>query len=117
MQEVTSQVPEMVDGVLGVLAERFGTTGAHLWGVLIRQAYVDAAVWVVAFVTCVILLRIAGVRLGSTEEFSDGEFAWTAVTIVLASATGICLVGALLAIGGALNPEYFALNKILSAIP
>ena len=30
-----------VDQILEVLATRFGSTGEHLWSVLVRQAYVE----------------------------------------------------------------------------
>ena len=38
-----------VNEIIDVLAIRFGSTGAHLWGVLQRQAYVEAALAVVAW--------------------------------------------------------------------
>jgi hypothetical protein len=105
---------ENVGDILDALAVRFGATGEMLWAALIRQAYVEAALWGLALPLTGVCLWAAvrwSIRDGGRSE--PGPF--MAVSVV-AIATLFAIVGFMIALGSALNPEYYALSKILGAL-
>lgn len=53
---IMQQIPEMIDKTLGVLANRFGSTGEHLWEALVRYQF---AMGVATLACSVILFTIA----------------------------------------------------------
>lgn len=113
------QIPEVVDQTLQVLADRFGTTGIHLWGILVRQVYVNAVTAMSVF-----LLVSAGVALTGRQAVASwrdpiGASAsgfYAVVGILLALAWLGVLVWVLATIPLVINPEYSALTTILDAL-
>lgn len=53
------------------LAERLGTTGEHLWGVLVRQAPISGAIDLTVMAAWVLAVAWA-FRVGYVEETSSG---------------------------------------------
>ena len=106
---------------LTALAGKLGTTAEYLWGVLVRQAPISAAIeltllaaWVAACVWLVFFVRRN--TAGDKPKWSDEVtrlFAWTGVVLVCsmtAISGGNAISDALTAI---MNPEYWALRQIL----
>lgn len=116
------------------LAKQFNTTGQYLWGILVHQALVSGVlslVWVaIATVVTVKSIRtvkrayspatIDGVQYNTLQETfnEDGEvFVNIVIPALLIPIFFIVFCCALdNAITGLLNPEYWALDEMLSAI-
>ena len=108
------------------LADKFGTTVEHLWGVLVKQAVIEG---VYSLLLCVIwsavcyasanLIRNLSNKSASAEGSQDPALsvdalvfswiAWALVTLLV-----LCFVCTkLLYVGWIINPEYWALKQIL----
>ncbi len=117
MQEIPQQVSEVLD----VLAEKFGTTAAHLWEVLVRQAYVEGGLGVLAALFFSILsayaLKVLLPRAIAANEKARWPDAFTQGLVYGAALlSGLVAFACVLKIGYFLNPEYFALQEILKAV-
>lgn len=107
---------------LDLLAERMGVTAAHLWDVLVRQAYVNAVE--AGLFLALVLAAAAALRrwwrwwLGIEREWerTDKLLPLAIATAVVAAAGLAAVACAIDALGGVLNPEYYALSKVLSAL-
>ena len=116
--------------VLATLATNLGTTAEHLYGVLVKQAYIAAVtdllfalvyVGFTLFFAFVVRRKtsvpVSGDRYAQAEWTDDGAFfAHTAVWVL--AAIGVIVVGSCIhtVTTALMNPEYWALNKILSAL-
>jgi hypothetical protein len=121
-------VDEKTYALLKELSEKLGTTGEHLWGVLVRQAQISGiaellvivAWWSISFLGLKFIIKKT-TRIKDTDGYSiaewEGEgafFAWcgwsmyTAIILVLSGVEVVTIAGALL------NPEYWALKQLLS---
>lgn len=118
--------------LLEELAAKLGTTIEYLWNVLVRQATIDAIIKIifVAIITiCGIILYRYHIKFSKRDEnghntynsgcYDSGED--LSMTMILAAIIwGIAFVIACSTIPGIitgfLNPEYFALQHILSLI-
>jgi hypothetical protein len=111
--------------LLNQLADRLGTTAAHLWGVLIRQAYISAAVDVVQYaVIAYVAYRLARYtnwfcgldweKKCEASEYTGGVL--VAAWCVMALFVIIAFISIPTTIAALRNPEYWALNKVLTAM-
>ena len=125
--KVATKVAQTVGAVLDELGKRLGGTGAHLWTILVRQAYVSAIEFTllaaVSLVVAVSIYRKCVKAWGEYKEkkknsgyYGDGPEGLT----VLCSITGLVafiLTGfAIHALATLANPEYFALTTVLDAL-
>jgi predicted membrane channel-forming protein YqfA (hemolysin III family) len=104
---------------LDALAAKLGTTGEHLWGVLLRQARIEA--WsdlmlfvfalIVGCLSCFVFLKIS-------ERDDSNDFVPLAAICILLAIGALAFVvelpGAILT--EFLNPEYWALKHILAGV-
>jgi cytochrome bd-type quinol oxidase subunit 2 len=110
---------------LDVLAAKLGVTAQYLWTVLVKQAHIEAAMdtfWAVVFIALlvsgVICLRWSIKKINDPDTYN--EEGW----IALSTFSGIVIFAGLIlvpvftssAIAEHFNPEYWALEKILSAL-
>ena len=115
---------DKIDQLLRDLAEQLGTTSEYLWGVLVRQAPIEAIfqlLWMGGSLAGLLFCVIKATHLMKSEEFKNDE---AAPVVSLA----LCLMGMIvltltalssfdsIMIGGFLNPEYYALREILEAL-
>lgn len=120
-----------VNDILDVLAARFGTTTAHLWGVLVRQVYVDAGMAVVLLALSAIAaaVMISSARAAIKRQrasFTERGWRWdesnafdvwqAIVAILLVIVTTVLLLVAIYQVAQTLNPEYGALQSVLHAL-
>lgn len=114
--------------ILEKLASQLGTTSQYLWSILLKQAPIDGCIMLFQYM----LLIIAGIvlyrvnkNLSKKDEkgYNDGYdnndaygvimciavFAWTITAII-----AFCCIGGLF--NAFFNPEYWALETILSKI-
>ena len=109
------------------LAQKLGTTTDYLWSVLLKQAPISALVDLIYFV----LVCIGGYFLLKTHKNFSKEVgghsskyycndALAPIMIVVVCIWAILFIIAFFSIGdvinGFVNPEYWALNKILSSL-
>lgn len=118
MNETTAKLLEQ-------LSAKLGTTSEYLWSVLLKQAPIDATITLVQ----TIMVIIAGIAIfkfhvhlsNDDNELSHYEsealaglmFVLAIVWIIFAIACFFCMEDI---VNGYFNPEYWALNKILSAL-
>ena len=116
--------------LLEKLATKLGTTAAHLWEVLVRQAPISAAcdllVLAVLIAACVgfaMWLRYSARCVAEADDTSGAEFGWGTSVILSGIAFAITLGVFLCAIcsidvtlSGFFNPEYWALKQVLSQV-
>lgn len=127
-----------MDKILGVLADRFGTTVEHLWGVLVLQAYVwgvQAVVWAVlsalTIVACALAFQYAGRKRAVVYAKQDGKYhalgpdedtlifsigVSIAAPILAALAAIVFVVNIMAAVSYLINPEYAALQHLLGIL-
>ncbi len=117
--------------LIETLANKLGTTSQYLWGILVKQAPVDATITLMQ----IIIVAIAGIALYKTHkrlcqkpkndnyndswyEKSDGVL--PAIMVVLAVIWGVLAICCFFAINdifnGYFNPEYWALNYLMEKL-
>lgn len=112
------KIPSVIENVLQVLADKFGTTGAFLWKAILKQQIIDGVMEIV-YMLIGSAISIFALNRGLNfvyEKFSNndfGPFFWYVLAIISLG----CAVGSLgSAISNLINPEYSALKDILSKI-
>ena len=115
--------------ILTELADKFGTTVAHLWGVLVRQAYIsaigDVLLSLALLVVTVIWYRIVRrhtTRVDNGYGFKradwDDEMGVALAWILCGFFLGATIIAGVLAVQSVVtaifNPEYYALSQIFS---
>ena len=102
-----------LEQALIILAEKLGTTVDHLWGILVKQAYLNAlyAIGWVVFLGIGILILIAFIRGSDDRAFLSGFIGLLILIwiLVFCFATWFVYIGFF-------NPEYYALTKLLEAL-
>ena len=114
--------------LLEQLAAKIGTTSQHLWGVLIKQAPIDATTTLFQ-----ILLIIVGVvvcfnkhkkYISKVEIYEVNYYEKSETTAIIMAVFGVVLLVLCIVaffnvpyiIDGYFNPEYWALREIMKAI-
>ena len=111
------------------LADRLGTTSEYLWAVLIKQAPITGAVNLICYALTVLAFVIAwkfrGPILAGIEKLidthSDAVSFVSFMGALFFSVLALVWLGAMVfsiqdTVTAFLNPEYFALDKVLNAV-
>ena len=103
-----------------ILANKLGTTSEYLWGVLLKQAPISAITDLIQYALIIFACTFWIKKVKTfADKISDGEWeetswAWIGVVSVI---LGIFVVCAFLSFPNTfyalVNPEYWALNKLL----
>jgi len=109
--------------LLEKLAVKLGTTADMLWKVLVKQAFIDGVLVLsfilVVFLADIILLCNAAKLIKRIEDSRNGD-GWKSVAfigcVVLAALTIFAFILCFMVPTNFLNPEYWALDKILSSL-
>jgi hypothetical protein len=114
------------EALIRELANKFGTTVEHLWGVMIKQAYISSIVDIIQYII-IILAVIAFIKLHkkflkpAEDDYSiyeDNDEWLPALMFAFGFALTIIVVISFLSIGstitGFINPEYWALDHIIN---
>jgi len=102
-----------IDG-LQALASKLGVTAEYLWGVLLKQAPISAALDF-AFIAFVALLWCVIYRFRKhLDDFNVILFFFGVIIMVVLTVLAVIIV--FVAPTALLNPEYWALKQVLSAI-
>lgn len=104
------------------LADKLGTTTEHLWGVLVKQAAINASLTLVWNLFALIIFIILGYyipRVIKKAADTDSEELSFALLIAAVALGVVCIVwicsipGSISSImSGFYNPEYWALNQL-----
>jgi len=117
----TTTIPQIIEKTIDVLGAKFGTTGAHLWDIIVRQqvinGFTDVIIGVIATLLGIglFLWGYKAIREATKKDQEPSEFA---IFNVVLGPIGI-IVGAAILIKGItfiINPEFHALKFILSQI-
>ena len=126
---MNEQALKLIDG----LAQKFNTTSEYLWGILIRQARIDS---IIGIGYIVLIASIGAVlwkvhtkllkKIPSPNKYKsvvNYYDKYDTITVIMIIVTSIWLLVAIVSLCyfrnifiGFYNPEYLALNKILSSL-
>ena len=108
------------------LANSLGTTTKYLWTVLIRQAPIDATItlfqYIILAIVGVILYKVHNRLSKEVDRYSayDNNDGYGILMVILSGAYLVVVIIAFFCIGdvinGYFNPEYWAVQKILSSL-
>lgn len=109
--------------ILEKLAEKLGTTVEHLWGVLVNQAPISAAVdmliTIILWVLAVLWLRKVRENTKKNEDgykewdYEPAGFAWICVFALFVISFMVTVSSLPLIVAGFANPEYWALKQLI----
>ena len=112
--------------VIQQMADKLGTTSQYLWSVLLKQAPVYVVISVIeAVIFCVFIylyFKFLPKMKALADDYSNDGAAMTAVICIIGGAilSGIFILAIFVmfesAVTALVNPEYWALDKLLSAI-
>jgi len=110
--------------LLEALAKKLGTTVDHLWAILVRQAFISSVMdliqYVILAVATYVFIRMTKKYGALMDEKRWEPCAVYAPAVVVGLVLLILWIAAFFCIqdtvSGFFNPEYWALNKILSRI-
>lgn len=117
-----NKTDEALAKILNQLSDKFGTTSAHLWQVLLRQAYIDGIEALAGVIFTTVIMIGVLVKLKSSyrvydnqyDDFSEEHIPLIIISCVTVLAFSITLFAAgSVALECFLNPEYYALHEIL----
>lgn len=122
-QIVNQSTTDKIIGMLEALAKKLGTTGEYLWGVLVKQGYLelytDIAYITVAFIVAITCITTAmkefinNERVDIRGDWTKGKFALVLFCLVLG---GLSLFTGLITFNGLQVPEAYALERILEVL-
>jgi hypothetical protein len=105
---------------LAELAARLGTTVEHLWGVLIRQAYIDGVsslvtmlcALTVGFVAVLLFLHVRKDREKYLGKYAPAFAEYFILAVVLFLVAGVAGSNLYWVISDFFNPEFYALRQL-----
>ena len=115
----TQSVVQDVGSLIDKLAEKLSIPAAHLWSVLIRQAYVTLWQDALLVMVFVVLAAFGTLLWRKSNTFADDDARFgSRILVIIGSALLLILSLACIReiITVVLNPEYYALQQILDTI-
>src|SRR5258706_10323245 len=118
VQYADSSLRQQIFTRIDLLGQKLGIAAAHIWGVLVRQAYAPAAMNIVWFIFMLIgarwiakwarqLWNAKGLEEGTGGFLAGGLVICYSVLFIFATSAFIDAIGYLV------NPEYFAFNTFV----
>ncbi len=109
--------------LLEKLAGQLGTTTEYLWGILIKQAPINSLISIFQYFILFIITYIGWKIFKKAYKMADDEN-WDDLWLILPVLVGLtfiilwisCFFSLTSTINGFINPEYWALNRILEII-
>ena len=109
---------EQLTNMLNELATKLGTTTEYLWGILIKQAQLAAItnliISIILFLMAATALKFCVIFFKKIEIDSDYEVPFGLSLIIGTMLIVVALVTLHASIVAFINPEYWALQKILN---
>ena len=126
MEQQIQQLIDMTEKGLTQLATQLGVSLPQLWGILIKQQYVEAAQAFFGLGICLALWAFIYKKRGTIESFRNGNSnsydnfersaPLVAIAIMFSAVTIITFVEATNGIGKIINPDYYAIQDIVNFI-
>lgn len=117
-QYADSSLRQQIFTRIDLLGQKLGIAAAHIWAVLVRQAYAQAAMNTLFFIMC--LISLYWVNKWSRKLWATDEEGLQFLSVILVVGFGITTIVAAVsfidAVGYIINPEYFAFNTIMEWI-
>ena len=118
---------KQITDLLQQLAQKLGTTTEYLWGVMVRQAFIDGVTDIVYYVIVAAYLWIASknipkiwkraIEIEEEDSWDDKAMLLKSLSIAIGAAgaifTFISILNLSYTITKFVNPEYWALSQIL----
>jgi len=116
-------IPTIIEQTISVLSEKFGVVGTRLWAVLIKQSYIDGwtniagtIIFLILIIGGIILFKRGDKEYKMKDKWDHDPSGWWISRMVVLTFSSI---GIMFSITGAINdfanPEYQAIQTILSA--
>jgi hypothetical protein len=116
---MNTEIAKQVSEVLDVLAQKFGSTVEHLWGILIKQAYVEGIISLVWVIISIIVGTISIKYI--IKFFKEEDDGWEGM--LFAICFGLIALSALVfclnindTIRALVNPEFYAIKEIFGQL-
>ena len=116
--QTTKEVIEVVTTSLQPLADKLGTNGQYIWGLQVKQAYVDGSIALVGllFGLAIVVLTVFLNLKYSDDEYYDFEF-WSIVSIIPIIIGISFIYSTIVTVFTAfINPEYYALQHLIQLV-
>ena len=112
------EVAEAVQVILQPLAEKLGTTAQYVWGLQVKQAYVDGSI---ALVGLLFGMVIVGLTIFLNWKHKDDEYydldLWSVISIIPIIIGVVCIGITISTVFTAfINPEYYALQQLIKLV-
>ena len=117
--KTTKEVIEVVTTALQPLADKLGTTAQYVWGLQVKQAYVDGFVALggLMFGIVLCLLSFLLVKHLNKEEYIEiADFIFFLISCCFATGLGFILVNFSTVLNCLVNPEYYALQQLIKLV-
>ena len=108
---------EQIYTILQQLAQQLQTTVEHLWGVLVRQAYVEGFALLVFYIIFILFILFFRNRFNEWNKTgAEGEWYIGISAVTLFIMTAIAVNNFMTLFTALFNPEYWALQRILEVL-
>ena len=116
--QTTKEVIEVVTTALQPLAEKLGTTAQYIWGLQVKQAYVDGfiALGGLMFGIFLCVLSVVLTRGLTKDRSCDLEDAVIIAFFIFAVGLVFILVNFSTTLSCFINPEYHALQQLIKLV-
>lgn len=106
---------------LDLLAAKMGTTGSHLWEVLIREARINGVMnlfWAMASIVaiCLFVFRVAPKLIAWDDSFDRAGGLMVLGCLISCALAAFAIVCLICAPGELVNPEFWALDHVINAL-
>lgn len=112
---------KIITDTINILADKLGTTGQHLWGVLMKQAFYSSVIDLITFIILCIATGVCAKISTNCWKKSEEKDEFIAAAILTLIVAGIGLIFCFFGVAdmstwlsGLYNPEYWALNQVMS---
>ena len=117
--QTTKEVIEVVTTSLQPLADKLGTNGQYIWGLQVKQAYVDGSIALVGLLfglAIVVLTVFLNLKYYNDDEYYDFNF-WVIVSII-PIIIGVSFIYSTIVtvFTSFINPEYYALQQLIKLV-
>ena len=126
MSEVAQTTKEVIDVIaiaLQPLADKLGTTGQYVWGLQVKQAYVDGSLALVGLLFGIALITVAILWMKKINDNletqrdteMDGFGVVASVILFIAGFIFLC-TNVPTVLNCFINPEYYALHQLIKLV-
>ena len=116
--QTTKEVIEVVTTALQPLVDKLGTTAQYVWGLQVKQAYVDGFValgWLMFGIFLCVLSLLLVKHLNKEEYIDIGDIVIFLIPVFV-TGLGFILINFPTILNCFINPEYYALQQFIKLV-